>query len=110
MPTPANFLASWRADRCDVVFCIPVFIEAWARDPNNLDALKALDCIVRIIHTRRQYVAMFFVTDSLFRGFIGFLWRLGEQAHWGQARRGRRRHASILGMVRLFLYAVFSSV
>ncbi|KAI0629572.1 acetyl-CoA synthetase-like protein [Trametes polyzona] len=46
IPTPANFLEAWRACKCDIVFCIPVFIEAWARDPANLSALKALDCIV----------------------------------------------------------------
>lgn len=46
IPTPGNFLASWVADRCDIVFCVPVFIEAWAQDNNNIPRLKALDCIV----------------------------------------------------------------
>ncbi|KAJ6595668.1 acetyl-CoA synthetase-like protein [Mycena vulgaris] len=46
IPTPANFLASWVADKCDIVFCVPVFIEAWAQDPANIPRLKALDCIV----------------------------------------------------------------
>ncbi|KAI0657838.1 acetyl-CoA synthetase-like protein [Cubamyces menziesii] len=46
VPTPANFLAAWTACKCDIVFCIPVFIEAWARDPANIPLLKALDCIV----------------------------------------------------------------
>ena len=27
MPTPANFMASWVADRCNIVFCVPVFVE-----------------------------------------------------------------------------------
>ncbi|KAJ7910491.1 acetyl-CoA synthetase-like protein [Mycena leptocephala] len=27
IPTPANFLASWVTDKCDIVFCVPVFIE-----------------------------------------------------------------------------------
>ncbi|KAI0753486.1 acetyl-CoA synthetase-like protein [Daedaleopsis nitida] len=46
IPTPANFLASWTTAKCDVVFCVPVFVEAWARDPVNLAALRALDSIV----------------------------------------------------------------
>ncbi|KAJ7485527.1 acetyl-CoA synthetase-like protein [Mycena latifolia] len=46
IPTPANFLASWVADKCDIVFCVPVFIEAWAQDTNNIPRLKALECIV----------------------------------------------------------------
>ncbi|RPD57315.1 acetyl-CoA synthetase-like protein [Lentinus tigrinus ALCF2SS1-7] len=46
IPTPANFLSAWEADKCDIVFCVPVFIEAWGRDPSNLPALQALDCIV----------------------------------------------------------------
>ncbi|KAI9059888.1 acetyl-CoA synthetase-like protein [Trametes sanguinea] len=46
VPTPANFLEAWLACKCDIVFCVPVFVEAWARDPANLPKLKALDCIV----------------------------------------------------------------
>ncbi|KAI0325861.1 acetyl-CoA synthetase-like protein [Cubamyces sp. BRFM 1775] len=46
VPSPANFLAAWTACKCDIVFCIPIFIEAWARDPANLPLLKSLDCIV----------------------------------------------------------------
>ncbi|KAJ7078089.1 acetyl-CoA synthetase-like protein [Mycena epipterygia] len=46
IPTPANFLASWVADKCDIVFCVPVFIEAWAQDPTNIPRLKALDSIL----------------------------------------------------------------
>ncbi|KAJ6625067.1 acetyl-CoA synthetase-like protein [Mycena sp. CBHHK59/15] len=46
IPTPANFLKSWVADKCDIVFCVPVFIEAWAQDPANLPKLRALDSIV----------------------------------------------------------------
>ncbi|KAJ7171157.1 acetyl-CoA synthetase-like protein [Mycena filopes] len=46
IPTPANFMASWIADKCDIVFCVPVFIEAWAQDRDNIPKLKALDSIV----------------------------------------------------------------
>ncbi|KZV70689.1 acetyl-CoA synthetase-like protein [Peniophora sp. CONT] len=46
LPTPDNFYAAWTACNCDIVFCIPVFIEAWARDPAKISALSALDCIV----------------------------------------------------------------
>ncbi|KAJ6494041.1 acetyl-CoA synthetase-like protein [Mycena vitilis] len=46
VPTPSNFLASWVADKCDIVFCVPIFIEAWAQDPANVPKLKALDSIV----------------------------------------------------------------
>ncbi|KAI0800375.1 acetyl-CoA synthetase-like protein [Fomes fomentarius] len=46
VPTPANFLARWVADKCNIVFCVPAFIEAWARDPINLPQLQSLDCII----------------------------------------------------------------
>ncbi|KAI9059896.1 acetyl-CoA synthetase-like protein [Trametes sanguinea] len=46
IPTPSNFIASWTAGKCDIVFSVPVFIEAWARDPAHIPALSALDCIV----------------------------------------------------------------
>ncbi|OJT05247.1 hypothetical protein TRAPUB_3954 [Trametes pubescens] len=46
IPTPADFLAAWVACKSDIVFCIPAFIEAWARDPANLPTLQALTCIV----------------------------------------------------------------
>ncbi|CDO69440.1 hypothetical protein BN946_scf184791.g35 [Trametes cinnabarina] len=29
VPTPANFLEAWVACRCDIVFCVPVFIEVY---------------------------------------------------------------------------------
>ncbi|RDX47519.1 hypothetical protein OH76DRAFT_1484656 [Lentinus brumalis] len=38
IPTPANFLSAWEADKCNFVFCALVFIEAWGRDPANLPA------------------------------------------------------------------------
>ncbi|KAJ7732697.1 acetyl-CoA synthetase-like protein [Mycena metata] len=46
VPTPANFMASWMADKCDIVFCVPVFLEAWAQDSANVAKLKALDAII----------------------------------------------------------------
>ncbi|KAF7797380.1 hypothetical protein EIP86_008575 [Pleurotus ostreatoroseus] len=45
-PTPANFLESWTAAKCNIVFCIPVFLESWARDAKNISLLKALDCVI----------------------------------------------------------------
>ncbi|OSC97580.1 acetyl-CoA synthetase-like protein [Trametes coccinea BRFM310] len=46
IPTPSNFIASWIAGKCDIVFSVPVFIEAWARNPAHIPALSSLDCIV----------------------------------------------------------------
>ncbi|KAJ6507578.1 acetyl-CoA synthetase-like protein [Mycena vulgaris] len=46
IPTPANFLASLVADRCEIIFCVPVFIEAWAQDPANIATLKSLDAVM----------------------------------------------------------------
>ncbi|KAJ7171136.1 acetyl-CoA synthetase-like protein [Mycena filopes] len=46
IPTPANFLASWVADKCDIVFCVPIFLEAWAPDPKNVAKLRALDSVL----------------------------------------------------------------
>ncbi|KAJ7634824.1 acetyl-CoA synthetase-like protein [Roridomyces roridus] len=46
IPTPANFLDSWTADKCDIVYCVPAFVEAWAQDTDNVPKLAALDSIV----------------------------------------------------------------
>ncbi|KAI0669500.1 hypothetical protein C8Q78DRAFT_1080217 [Trametes maxima] len=46
VPTPLNFLAAWTTCKCDIVVCIPAFIEALARDESRLPALKALDYVV----------------------------------------------------------------
>ncbi|KAJ7649210.1 hypothetical protein B0H17DRAFT_1147835, partial [Mycena rosella] len=46
IPTPANFLTSVVADQCDIVLCVPVFVEAWAQDPVNIAAMKNLDALV----------------------------------------------------------------
>ncbi|KAI8971004.1 acetyl-CoA synthetase-like protein [Trametes punicea] len=46
VPNPANFIAAWKACKCDVVICIPAFIEALSQNPDNLPALKALDCLI----------------------------------------------------------------
>ncbi|KZT21918.1 acetyl-CoA synthetase-like protein [Neolentinus lepideus HHB14362 ss-1] len=46
VPTPANFLSSWVSDKCNIVFCVPVFVEAWSRDSANVQTLRKLDCIV----------------------------------------------------------------
>ncbi|KAL7277654.1 hypothetical protein ACG7TL_008581 [Trametes sanguinea] len=49
IPTPSNFIASWIAGKCDIVFSVPVFIEAWARNPAHIPALSSLDCIVSVL-------------------------------------------------------------
>ncbi|KAI0708460.1 acetyl-CoA synthetase-like protein [Earliella scabrosa] len=44
-PTPANFLECCISDKCRVIFCVPVFVETWARDPKNLPVLQSVDAI-----------------------------------------------------------------
>ncbi|KAI0325854.1 acetyl-CoA synthetase-like protein [Cubamyces sp. BRFM 1775] len=46
IPTPANFLQAWTACQCDIIICIPPLIEALAKNPANLPALKALEYVV----------------------------------------------------------------
>lgn len=28
-PTPGNFLENWKATKCNIVFCVPVFLEVF---------------------------------------------------------------------------------
>ncbi|KAH9889266.1 acetyl-CoA synthetase-like protein [Cubamyces lactineus] len=46
VPTPANFLQAWTACQCDIIICIPPLIEALAKNPANIPALKALEYVV----------------------------------------------------------------
>ncbi|KAI8996302.1 acetyl-CoA synthetase-like protein [Trametes punicea] len=42
VPTPEAFLDSVVSTRSEIVYCVPAFIEAWARDPANKDRVKTL--------------------------------------------------------------------
>ncbi|KAI0629575.1 acetyl-CoA synthetase-like protein [Trametes polyzona] len=46
VPTPANYLSAWQACKCDIMFCVPVFIEGLARNSDGVEALKALDYVM----------------------------------------------------------------
>lgn len=46
IPTPDVFLQGLVATRCQLVYCVPVFVEAWARLPENLPILRTLKCII----------------------------------------------------------------
>ncbi|TFY70598.1 hypothetical protein EVG20_g2397, partial [Dentipellis fragilis] len=46
VPTPENFLTSLVATRSDVAYCVPAFIEAWARDPENIPTLQGLKAVI----------------------------------------------------------------
>ncbi|KAI0629577.1 acetyl-CoA synthetase-like protein [Trametes polyzona] len=46
VPTPSNYLAGWQACKCDIIFCVPVFVEGLARHPAGVAALKSLDLAV----------------------------------------------------------------
>ncbi|KAI0325855.1 acetyl-CoA synthetase-like protein [Cubamyces sp. BRFM 1775] len=46
VPTPANFLQAWTACKCDIILCIPPFLEALAKNPANLLALKGLEYVI----------------------------------------------------------------
>ncbi|EIW54137.1 acetyl-CoA synthetase-like protein [Trametes versicolor FP-101664 SS1] len=65
VPTPANFLVAWRACKCDIVVCMPVFIEALVRNPANLPALKALDMLVYTGATLTKSVGDKLVQDGV---------------------------------------------
>ncbi|KAA1476420.1 acetyl-CoA synthetase-like protein [Dentipellis sp. KUC8613] len=46
VPTPENFLASIVATRSDIAYGVPAFIEAWARDPENIPILQSLKAVI----------------------------------------------------------------
>nr|UXY92114.1 ATP/NADPH-dependent carboxylic acid reductase [Trametes cinnabarina] len=46
VPTPEIFLDSVVETRSEVVYCVPAFIEAWARDPANKDRIKTLRAMI----------------------------------------------------------------
>ncbi|KAJ7446333.1 acetyl-CoA synthetase-like protein [Mycena latifolia] len=46
IPTPANYLVSLVADRCDIVLCVPVFIKAWVQNPAAIAALQNVDALI----------------------------------------------------------------
>ncbi|OCH89652.1 acetyl-CoA synthetase-like protein [Obba rivulosa] len=45
IPTPEVLLDSVIATNCGLVYCVPSFVEAWARDPANLPVLKSQKAI-----------------------------------------------------------------
>ena len=45
-PTPEAFLESILTTECDMLFCVPAFIEAWAKNKEDIEKLKALRLIV----------------------------------------------------------------
>ncbi|KAI0350560.1 acetyl-CoA synthetase-like protein [Trametes cingulata] len=46
VPTPEVFLDSLVATRSEIVYCVPAFIEAWAKDPANMERVKTLRAMI----------------------------------------------------------------
>ncbi|KAI0318579.1 acetyl-CoA synthetase-like protein [Amylostereum chailletii] len=46
LPTPETFLTAIDATKCEIVYCVPAFVEAWARSPENFDVMKRIKAIV----------------------------------------------------------------
>ncbi|KAJ3572833.1 hypothetical protein NP233_g2821 [Leucocoprinus birnbaumii] len=46
IPTPDIFLREMVTTRCQIAFCVPVFVEAWARSPENIPILRNLSALV----------------------------------------------------------------
>ncbi|KAI0758786.1 acetyl-CoA synthetase-like protein [Fomes fomentarius] len=46
LPTPEVFLDSVVATRTEIVYCVPSFIEAWARNPDNMPRIKTLSAMI----------------------------------------------------------------
>ncbi|XP_006463297.1 hypothetical protein AGABI2DRAFT_120116 [Agaricus bisporus var. bisporus H97] len=46
IPTPEVFLRELVQTKSKIVFCVPMFIEAWARSPENIPILRNLSAIV----------------------------------------------------------------
>ncbi|KAJ8503287.1 hypothetical protein ONZ45_g10992 [Pleurotus djamor] len=45
-PTPDNVLSSSKATGSDVIFCVPAFVEAWARNEDTIKYLSSIDGIL----------------------------------------------------------------
>ncbi|KAF9031808.1 acetyl-CoA synthetase-like protein [Hymenopellis radicata] len=45
IPSAERVLAGALATRCDRVFCVPLFLEAWSRNPEDLKSLKKFETI-----------------------------------------------------------------
>ncbi|OBZ74288.1 L-aminoadipate-semialdehyde dehydrogenase large subunit [Grifola frondosa] len=45
-PAPDVFLDALVATRSEIAYCVPAFVEAWARSPGNLPAIKTLRAII----------------------------------------------------------------
>ncbi|EIW54172.1 acetyl-CoA synthetase-like protein [Trametes versicolor FP-101664 SS1] len=46
VPTAANFLAAWKACKCEIVISMPAFIEGLACEQGNIRAMQELDYLV----------------------------------------------------------------
>ncbi|KAI0314196.1 acetyl-CoA synthetase-like protein [Amylostereum chailletii] len=46
IPTSDVFLSAVDSTRCEIVFCVPSFVEAWARNPENFEIMKRIKAIV----------------------------------------------------------------
>ncbi|KAI9058660.1 acetyl-CoA synthetase-like protein [Trametes sanguinea] len=46
VPTPEVYLDSLIATRSEIAYCVPSFVEAWARDPENKEKYKKLRAII----------------------------------------------------------------
>ena len=47
LPSAENFLDSVIATRTTLLYCVPAFIEQWAKIPENMPKIKTLSAIVR---------------------------------------------------------------
>ena len=57
VPTPEAFLDSFYSTKSEMLFCVPSFVEAWARDPEHIKKLGSLRAIVRL-RLRRSAVVV----------------------------------------------------
>ncbi|KXN82193.1 Polyketide synthase HetM [Leucoagaricus sp. SymC.cos] len=46
IPTPDIFLREIVATKSQIVFCVPIFVEAWARSPGNIPILRNLSALI----------------------------------------------------------------
>ncbi|KAF7979277.1 hypothetical protein HWV62_42970 [Athelia sp. TMB] len=46
LPTPETCMRGLRDTKCDVVSCVPTFIETWSHNPEDVETLKSLKCVI----------------------------------------------------------------
>ncbi|KAI0313071.1 acetyl-CoA synthetase-like protein [Amylostereum chailletii] len=83
MPTPEALLDTALASQCEILYCVPSFIETWARDPGSMEKVKDFKAVMysgaplnkeigdRLVATGPQLIALWGSTEAGGLNLIG---------------------------------------